>query len=87
MLSKSHPQAATIQKSSSIRGSYVIIVEPYTPAHTCPVCDAVLRDDVDTKNFLEYGACTSCVDTYYYPNAAKWDAGWRPELRGKENDV
>ncbi len=87
MSSKSHQQADTTQKSSSIKGSYRVVVQPYKPAYCCSVCDAVLCDDVDMKNFLEYGACTDCVDTYYYPNAAQWDAGWRPDLRGKENDI
>jgi hypothetical protein len=43
------------------------------------VCEFVLKDDHDLETFFEKGACTDCVDTYYYPNADKWEAGWRPK--------
>ena len=68
------------QKSSSIRGKYHLKIYPYTPACKCPVCDGLLKDDVDMQNFFFRGACSDCVDTYYYPNADLWDEGWRPEL-------
>jgi len=88
MSSKFQQTIGTTQKSPSYKGSYRVVVEAYEPAHSCPVCENVFRDDVDLKNFFDRGACAECVDTYYYPNAELWDdEGWRPDLKGDKNDV
>jgi hypothetical protein len=76
-----------IQKSHSCKGLYSLVVDKYQKATTCPVCLELLRFDSDVQNFLEKGACADCVDTYYYPNSAKWNNGWRPNLKGEKNDI
>ena len=48
--------------------------------HSCDVCGYLFRDKEDYETGRDYGACTECVDTYYYPNAEVWDKGWRPKL-------
>jgi len=48
----------------------------------------VLQVDKDFEAYMSHGACSSCVDIYYYPNAKKWNDGWRPlreEVR--KNDI
>lgn len=49
----------------------------------CPVCEYGLRDADDQKSYDEKGACTECIDRFYYPNLDQWEAGWRPA----KNDV
>ena len=49
-------------------------------SHSCSVCEYLYRDKEDYESDRKYGACTECVDTYYYPNAEAWNAGWRPQL-------
>lgn len=75
------------QKSHFYKGSYRLVVQPYTKACTCPVCKKLFGYDVDLDSFLLHGACSDCVDTYYYPNADLWDKGWRPNLEGEKNDI
>ena len=75
----------TTQRSHSYRGSYRVVVVPYEKACSCPVCKLVLKDDLDIKSFFSHGACADCRDTYYYPNADKWNEGWRPQIA--ENDT
>ncbi len=80
---KSQQAKVMTQKSHSFRGSYRLVVDRYEKAHVCQVCKIVLKDDVDMNTFLEHGACSDCVDTYYYPNADKWNSGWRPKIARK----
>jgi len=80
MSSRSRAQADTTQKSHFFKGSYRLVVKPFTEACECPVCFSVFRDDEDLNSFLKFGACSSCVDIYYYPNADRWDEGWRPKI-------
>jgi len=65
-------------KLPSFKGSYRLIVDSTANACECAVCGFVLRDDKDMASYFDKGACTECVDTYYYPNADKWQMGWRP---------
>jgi hypothetical protein len=77
-----------MQKSNSLRGSYVLKVDQATPACECEVCGYVLKDDKDIEHFLDKGACSDCVDTYYYQNALKWNDGWRPTRNEvRKNDI
>ena len=80
---KSQQAKDMIQKSHSFKGSYRLIVDDYKKACSCQVCDIVLKDNVDMNTFLEHGACSDCIDTYYYPNADKWNSGWRPKIMRK----
>lgn len=52
---------------------------------SCSCCGYLLRDKEDFESYKTTEACTTCADTYYYPNAEAWKAGWRPKLE-KEND-
>lgn len=77
----------TIQRSNSYKGSYSLVFPKARNAFECEVCKYALRDDKDMKSFFEFGACTDCIDTYYYPNADKWNSGWRPsEEEVRKND-
>lgn len=51
--------------------------------HSCSVCGYLLRDYEDFESYEKCSACTVCADTYYYPNAEAWKAGWRPQLEKK----
>ena len=68
----------TIQRLNSYKGSYSLVCPDVKEAFECEVCKYVFRDDKDLKSFFEFGACAECIDTYYYPNASKWNSGWRP---------
>ena len=87
MSSKYLLEKISTQKSHSCKGLYSLVVEEYQRACTCPVCFSLLRDDIDVQNFLQKGACSECVDTYYYPNSDKWENGWRPNIKGEKNDI
>ena len=87
MSSKYHQEKTSTPKSHSCKGMYSLVVEKYRKASTCPVCLSLLQYEDDVHNFLDKGACADCVDTYYYPNSDKWDAGWRPNIKGEKNDV
>jgi hypothetical protein len=52
-------------------------------SHTCDVCGFLLRDNDDYVSNKNHNACSECVDTYYYPNSDAWNNGWRPNLKGK----
>jgi transposase-like protein len=52
--------------------------------NTCTVCGYLFRDKSDYVTGRKFDACAACVDTYYYPNADAWDAGWRPNLEKKD---
>lgn len=54
--------------------------------HSCDVCGFMFRDQEDFKSFKTLGACTECIDTYYYPNADAWEKGWRPNLEKKDDN-
>tara|TARA_R110002110_G_scaffold230715_5_gene446571 strand:+ start:1497 stop:1724 length:228 start_codon:yes stop_codon:yes gene_type:complete len=71
------------QKSHSYKGSYRIVTVPYEKSCACPVCKLVFKDDRDIESFFSHGACAECRDTYYYPNADKWNEGWRPDRAEK----
>jgi hypothetical protein len=71
----------------SCKGLYALAIDEYQKATTCPVCQNLLKYDTDVQSFLEWEACSDCVDTYYYPNANRWNKGWRPNLKGEKNDV
>lgn len=87
MSSKSQ-QSGTTQRSNSFKGSYRLVVDRAEPAHECKVCGYVLQVDKDFESYFSKGACSSCVDIYYYPNADKWDLGWRPTCEEvRKNDV
>ena len=75
------------QKLRFCKGSYRLVVQPYQKACSCPVCSKLFKYDIDLDSFLSRGACSDCVDTYYYPNADLWDEGWRPKLEGEKNDI
>ena len=74
--------------SHSYKGSYRLIFAHVDDAYVCSVCGYVLKDDKDMETFFEKEACTSCIDIYYYPNAQRWDDGWRPNRdEVRKNDV
>lgn len=73
------------QKLNFAKGSYRLICKDFTELHTCPVCSFVFRDIQDIQSFHKFGACTECIDTYYYQNSDLWDKGWRPKI-GDSNE-
>ena len=53
---------------------------------TCPVCDFVLRDDLEVASVKKESACTECTLNFKYIHLDKWEDGWRPsteEARSK----
>ena len=74
------------QKLRSYKGSYRLIVTKCEDVFECPVCGYMLKYDVDFETYFDKGACTDCVDTYYYQNADRWNSGWRPNLKEETID-
>lgn len=46
----------------------------------CTCCENLLKDKEDFDSYKSTEACTTCADTYYYPNSDAWKSGWRPKL-------
>lgn len=55
--------------------------------HSCSLCGYLLRDKEDFVSYKSHKVCTVCADTYYYPNAEAWEAGWRPNLEKKDDKL
>jgi hypothetical protein len=63
-----------------------IIIRGEKQPLVCPVCDLVLRDDVDVKSVKEEKACSECTINFKHINFDRWMTGWRPsteEARAK----
>ena len=74
-------EKVTTPKSSSFKGSFRLVLPDVEEIFECPVCGYLFRDDKDFESYHDKNACTFCVDTYYYINADRWNAGWRPDRK------
>ena len=46
----------------------------------CPVCQCCIVSPEDIHQQSTRGACEHCIEKWYYPNADKWNLGWRPGI-------
>lgn len=46
----------------------------------CPVCDVFFSSSDDEQAWQRFKCCSVCADKWAYPNAEKWDNGWRPDI-------
>jgi hypothetical protein len=44
----------------------------------CPLCESIMRSEMDEESYKKFTCCDSCAITWAYPNREKWNAGWRP---------
>ena len=53
---------------------------------SCPICEFMMRDQVDVLAYLEAGSCSNCKLLWFEPNRTAWANGWRPsqETVGQE---
>jgi hypothetical protein len=54
----------------------------------CPLCDSIMRTDLDEDAYKKFECCDSCATNWAYPNKEKWKDGWRPssdEVSNKYN--
>lgn len=71
-------------------GFYIIIPESIQERHPlfCPVCDTIMRSQLDEVSYKNFNCCDSCATFWAYPNKSKWIEGWRPtpeEVQNKYN--
>ena len=65
----------------------VVIPDGYKPeTKDCPVCNKAFRDLEDYMCYKKWECCTDCDNNYRYPNKERWNSGWRPEMKTKEED-
>lgn len=50
---------------------------------TCPNCHNLFITKDDDAMYALFKCCNACAITWAYPNATKWNEGWRPS----ETDV
>jgi len=63
------------------------VPEGYVPEPLdCPVCQLAFSSKEDVFNYRQYECCRDCDLKYRYPNKERWDKGWRPKMKGQEED-
>lgn len=46
----------------------------------CPLCESIMRTELDEEEFKKFSCCDSCAMNWVYPNREKWEKGWRPSV-------
>jgi len=71
-----------MRKEVTHRDGYIIIRRGESRIETiplsCPLCECVTIDEIDTIAIMRTGCCFDCENEVADPNRAKWISGWRP---------
>ena len=46
----------------------------------CPLCGYLMNSTYDEESYKKNSCCDECSNVWVYPNAEKWNEGWRPSI-------
>jgi len=52
---------------------------------SCGSCNQAIATVEDVNMMKKEKVCEQCYEIFFYANKEKWDKGWRPKLKSKDN--